>query len=61
MLWFGKKKTPPPPSGTRPANAEDMKEKLEATLSQDQARKISVYVIDVSRPEGSATTDKPNP
>lgn len=64
IFWFGKhgqKETPPPPSGTRPANAEEMKEKLEATLSQDQARKISVHVIDVSRPEGSATTDESNP
>ena len=53
VFWFGKhgkKETPPPPSGTRPTNAEEMKEKLEATLSPDQARKISVCVIDVSRP-----------
>ena len=64
IFWFGKhgqKETPPPPSGTRPANAEEMKKKLEATLSQDQARKISVHVIDVSRPEGSATTDESSP
>ena len=58
VLWFGKKKTPPPPSGVRPANPGDMKEKLEATLSQDQARKTSVCVIDVSRPEGSAAADE---
>ena len=64
IFWFGKhrqKETPPPPSGTRPANAEEMKKKLEATLSQHQARKISVHVIDVSRPEGSATTDESSP
>lgn len=61
IFWFGKKKTPPPPSGGRPANPGDMKEKLEAALSPDQARKISVCVIDVSRPEGSATTDKSSP
>ena len=38
VFWFGKhgkKETPPPPSGTRPTNAEEMKEKLEATLSPD--------------------------
>lgn len=64
IFWFGKhgkKETPPPPFGTRPANAEDMKEKLEATLSPDQARKISVCVIDVSRPEGSAAADESSP
>ncbi len=64
VFWFGKhgkKETPPPPPGTRPANAEDMKEKLEATLSKDQARKISVHVIDVSRPEGSAAADESSP
>lgn len=64
VFWFGKhgkKETPPPPPGTRPANAEDMKEKLEATLSKDQARKISVHVIDVSRPDGSAAADESSP
>lgn len=61
IFWFSKKKTPPPPSGGRPANPGDMKEKLEAALSPDQARKISVCVIDVSRPEGSATTDELSP
>lgn len=61
VFWFGKhgkKETPPPPSGIRPTNAEEMKEKLEATLSPDQAHKISVCVIDVSRPEGSAAADE---
>ena len=61
VFWFGKhgkKETPPPPLGTRPTNAEEMKEKLEATLSPDQARKISVCVVDVSRPEGSAAADE---
>ena len=61
VFWFGKTKTPPPPSGVRPTDTKDMKEKLEATLSPDQARKISVCVIDVSRPEGSATTDESSP
>ena len=48
---FGKDRTPPPPSGIRPANAEELKKRLEATLSPDEARKISVCVIDVSRPD----------
>ena len=54
VFWFGKidgYRTPPPPSGTRPANAKELKERLEATLSPDEARKISVCVIDVSRPD----------
>lgn len=58
LCWFGKEKGQSPPSGIRPADAKDMKEKLEATLSQDQARKISVSVIDVSRSEGSAAADE---
>ena len=61
VLWFGKKETPPPPSGVRPANPGEMKEKLEATLSPDQARKISVCVVDVSRPEGSEAADESSP
>ena len=51
VFWFGKDRTQPPPSGTRPTNAEDLKNRLEATLSPDEARKISVCVIDVSRPD----------
>ena len=50
VFWFGKDRTQPPPSGTRPTNAEELKTRLEATLSFDEARKISVCVIDVSRP-----------
>ena len=51
VFWFGKDRTQPPPSGTRPPNAEELKKRLEATLSPDEARKISVCVIDVSRPD----------
>ena len=51
VFWFGKDRTQPPPSGTRPTNAEDLQERLEATLSPDEVRKISVCVIDVSRPD----------
>ena len=51
VFWFGKDRTQPPPSGTRPANAKELKNRLEATLSPDEARKISVCVIDVSRPD----------
>ena len=51
VFWFGKDRTQPPPSGTRPANAKELKKRLEATLSPDETRKISVCVIDVSRPD----------
>ena len=51
VFWFGKDRTPPPPSGTRPANPKQLQERLVATLSPDEARKISVCVIDVSRPD----------
>lgn len=48
VFWFGPGDTPPPPSGPRPASPQELQEKLEATLAEDQARKISVCVIDVS-------------
>ena len=51
VFWFGKDRTQPPPSGTRPANSEELRKRLKATLSPDEARKISVCVIDVSRPD----------
>ena len=54
VFWFGEidgRRTPPPPSGTCPANPKELKKRLEATLSPDEARKISVCVIDVSRPD----------
>ena len=51
VFWFGKDLTPPPPSGVRPANAEELKKRMEETLSPNEARKISVCVIDVSRPD----------
>ena len=51
VFWFGKDRTQPPPSGTRPANAEELKKRLESTLSPNEARKISICVIDVSRPD----------
>ena len=51
VFWFGKDRTQPSPSGTRPADAKELKERLEATLSPNEARKISVCVIDVSRPD----------
>ena len=48
VFWFGQDCTQLPPSGPRPANPQELQGKLEATLAEDQARKISVCVIDVS-------------
>jgi len=50
VFWFGKDRTQPPPAGTRPADAKELKERLQATLSPNEAHKISVGVIDVSQP-----------
>ncbi len=54
VFWFGEEYTQPPPSGTRPANAKEMEERLKDSLSPEEARKISVCVIDVSIPEGKS-------
>ncbi len=54
VFWFGEidgRRTQPPPSGTQPTNPEELKKRLESTLSPNEARKISVCVIDVSRPD----------
>ncbi len=53
VLWFGEVngyRTPPPPSGVRPDNPEALKARLEEALTPEEARKISVCVIDVSAP-----------
>ena len=51
VFWFGEQGTPPPPCGNRPADVEDLKKRLEATLTPVEARKISICVVDVSRPD----------
>ena len=50
VFWFGKGHKQPPPSGPPPADADDLRMRLEETLSDAERRKISVVVIDVSRP-----------
>ena len=52
VFWFGRKGTPPPPTGVPPATAEELQQRLQATLTPDEARKISICVVDVSRPDG---------
>lgn len=55
-LWFGLEDhpiPPPPPSvGRRPATPEELQQGLEQDLTADEARKISVLVLDVSKPGG---------
>ena len=53
MLWFGEldgQRTPPPPTGVRPKGPDALKARLEEALTPEEARKISVCVIDVSAP-----------
>ena len=53
VLWFGEvdgHRDPPPPSGIYPDSPEALKARLEEALTPEEARKISVCVIDVSAP-----------
>ncbi|MCY4623055.1 MAG: hypothetical protein OXD34_14685 [bacterium] len=50
VLWFRPDETTPPPDGPRPATPEELRGMLEKELTADEARKISVIVMDVTRP-----------
>ena len=50
VLWFGGEDVPPSSSGRRPSSPQELTEMLEQNLSTDEARKISVRVIDVTKP-----------
>ena len=53
VLWFGEingRRTPPPPSGPPPRDPDSLRQRLQDTLTAEEARKISVCVIDVSAP-----------
>ena len=50
VFWFGEKETQPPPKGQRPKTPAELKDRLEATLSPDKCRKISICVVDVAQP-----------
>ena len=49
VFWFGLKHCRPGPTGL-PKSAAELEERLRDTLSPDEARMISVCVIDVARP-----------
>ena len=48
VLWFGGDCTQPPPAGVRPENPVELQSRLEAGLTEDERRKVSVVVVDVS-------------
>ena len=63
VLWFGEdagRRTPLPASGPRPDGPGALKARLEEDLTPDEARRISVCVIDVSAPASApvAVTDR---
>ncbi len=52
VFWFGGDNSPPPPQGKRPSTAQELQERLQATLTEEESRKITVCVVDVQKPEG---------
>ena len=52
VFWFGNEPEPcqMPESGPRPKSASALEERLRDTLSPEEARLISVHVIDIARP-----------
>ena len=50
VFWLGADRTQLAPSGKRPATPEDLEIRLLETLSEEERRRVSVCVVDVSRP-----------
>ena len=50
VLWFGAHATTRSPDGERPATPEALRQRLGQELTPDEARKISVIVMDVTKP-----------
>ena len=50
VLWFGADRTTPPPSGQRPTTPQELCHRLGSQLEPDETRKISVIVINVTKP-----------
>ena len=66
VLWFGADVTKTHRGGSRPETPEELRRLLEQELTLDEARKISVIVIDVTKPgepplprSGSTLSDVP--
>ena len=51
VFWFGREHMPRAPMGVRPASASELSRCLKLTLSEEETRKISVVVVDVTPPE----------
>ena len=49
VFWFGRELCQPPEAGGRPHDAAGLEQRLRATLTPEEARLISICVIDVSR------------
>ena len=54
VLWFGDGRVQTPPDGNRPRTPEELEQRLVQDLTDDERRKISVVVMDVSKPTKSA-------
>lgn len=54
VFWFGRDFLQPPLSGRKPSGPEQMRERLIASLKEDERRKIGVVVVDVSRDQAAA-------
>ena len=50
VLWFGADSTARPPSGNRPSSREELEQRLVQDLTEHERRKISVIVVDVTKP-----------
>ena len=50
VLWFGDDQTTRPPDGNRPVTPDELKRRLEDDLTPDEARKVTVVVMDVTKP-----------
>ncbi len=50
VFWFGGKGMPPPPTGSKPQNAQQLDERLRALLSPEDRHRISICVIDCALP-----------
>ncbi len=50
VFWFGKEYTKAPPVGRPPETSAELLDRLKSSLCVEEARKITVCVIDVSRP-----------
>ena len=54
VFWFGAEKTIPTLDDSRPATPSELRQRLDAGLTDEEARKIYVVVLDVTKPDGIA-------